>query len=90
MDLAPEHGPDQQRVDEIVRMIDAEQHGTYAGDTLGMSYVHRLEEEPHPEARDGPDASIEGVWCIGDRLAGARRGWARKGPARLRLACHTV
>jgi hypothetical protein len=50
VDLAPHDGAHQQRVDEIVRMIDAEQNGPVRRHALGVVDVDGAEEEPHPES----------------------------------------
>ena len=54
----------QHRVDEVVRMIHAEEHGTPLGHALAMVGVDALEQEPHPEPRDPPDRLIEAVHVV--------------------------
>ena len=61
VDLAGEHGAHQERVDQVVRVVDAEEHGPAARDDVRAADVHPLPEEPHPEAADEPDAPVEPV-----------------------------
>src|SRR5213592_2210657 len=56
-----ESAADQQRVDEIVGMVDAKEHGPDGGHTLGVPHVHRAEKEPEPEAPDGAHGAVEAV-----------------------------
>ena len=51
----------EQRVDQVVRVVDAEQHRTRARDPFGVPDLDALEEEPHPEARHHPHDGIERV-----------------------------
>jgi hypothetical protein len=61
--LPREHRPDEQRVDQVVRMVDAEEYGAHARHPLRMPHLDALEEEPDPEPRDHPDNGVEGVHC---------------------------
>src|SRR5437870_12461014 len=71
---------DQQRVDEVVGVVDAEEHGAVGGDALGVADVHRSEEEPEPEARDRAHGAIEAVHCVAPRvrLEGGAHGMRAK------------
>ena len=59
--LPREHRPYEQRVDQVVRMVDAEQHRTHGRYPLRVPDLDALEEKPDPEPRDHPDDDIEGV-----------------------------
>src|SRR5206468_4432370 len=61
VDLPPDSRSDEQRVDEIVRVIDAEEHRAGVGHALGMAHVHRLEEEPEPETADRADDPVHAL-----------------------------
>ena len=64
VDLPPHGGADQQRVDQVVRVVDAEEHRAGVGHPLGMAWVHRLEEEPEPEASGRADEPVEPIHPI--------------------------
>jgi len=64
MDLAPHGGADDERVDEVVGVIDAEEHRPLAGHALRVSHVDRLEEEPEPEPRDGAHRAVEAIHAL--------------------------
>src|SRR4029453_5325875 len=59
--LPREDNPHEQRVDQVVRMVDAEEHRTDARYPLGVPDLDALEEEPDPESREQPDDGIEGI-----------------------------
>ena len=69
--LPREHRPHQQRVDQVVRMVDAEEHGPRQGHSLRVPDLDALEEEPYPESRDGPHERIEAVHRLGRDHRGA-------------------
>ena len=91
MDLAREHGADEQRIDQVVGMVHAQEHGAARGDLLPAPDVHLLEEEPDPEAADETDDRVEPIGGLsGHRLAhqgkvtcrNAERRASTIGPAR--------
>ncbi len=61
--LPREHRPHEQRVDQVVRMVDAKEHRTHAWHPLRVPDLDALEEEPDPESRDHPDDGVERVHC---------------------------
>jgi len=61
VDLPPERAAHQQRVDEIVGMVDAKEYRPDGGHALGVPHVHRAEKEPEPEAPNGAHGAIEAV-----------------------------
>ena len=65
--LPIERGGDQQRVDEVVRVIDAEEHRPRLGHPVGVAHVHRLEEEPDAEAGQRPHRGVEGAGGLAGR-----------------------
>src|SRR5262249_41137729 len=67
VDLAREDGANDERVDEVVRVVDAEEYRPPRGDSLGRVHVDALPEEPEPEARGAPHHHIEGVDAVGAR-----------------------
>ena len=71
VDLARHHRTDQERVDQVVRMVDAEEHGPGRRHTLGVAYVDAPEEEPHPEAREATQRRVEAIGGGGGRRRGA-------------------
>src|SRR6185369_13715085 len=64
MHLAANDGANEERVDEVVRMIDAEEHRSRRGHVLGMVHVDGLEEEPQPELRDRAHAAVEAIHTV--------------------------
>ena len=72
--LAREHGRHDQRVDEVVGMVAAEEHGAAGGHALEVAHVDALEEEPQPEAPDGADDAVEAIDRLGGRPTPLRRG----------------
>jgi hypothetical protein len=65
VDLPLERGPDDQRIDQVVRVVDAEEHRARGRDALGVPDVDGLEAEPEPEPNDEPHGGIEAVRGIG-------------------------
>ena len=65
VDLPPERCRDDQGIDQVVRVIDAEEHRAVGRDALRMPDVNGLEAEPEPEPNDEPHGSIEAVRGIG-------------------------
>jgi hypothetical protein len=61
VDLPPEHCCDDQGIDQVVRVVDAEEHRVNGRDALRVPDVDRLEAEPEPEANDEPHGGIETV-----------------------------
>jgi hypothetical protein len=59
--LARDDRAHEQRIDQVVRVIDAEQHRTRKRYALQMPDLHALEEEPDPESRDHPHDGVEGI-----------------------------
>ena len=64
VDLARHHGPHDERVDEVVRVVDAEQHGAPRRDTLAVPDAHAPEEEPDPETRDPTDERVRAIHAV--------------------------
>ena len=58
---ARQHGADQQRIDQVVRMVDAQQHRATCGHAFGVPHVDPLEEEPEPEAADRANHAVEAI-----------------------------
>ena len=64
MHLAGEDGADQQRVDQVIGVVDSQEYGPVDRDAFEMTHVHTLEEEPQPEAADGTEPPVEAVHCV--------------------------
>src|SRR5205823_15006141 len=64
VDLAGQGSANQQRVDEVVRVVDAEEYRTPLGHAFRMADIDGLEEEPEPKARDGADGPVEPVRAV--------------------------
>src|SRR5438445_5417473 len=73
----------QQRVDEVVRVVDAEEHGTRVGHALGVAHVHGLEEEPEPEAGGRADEPVKPVSPLPRGPCVERRGHGGGSPGAL-------
>src|SRR5216684_1063403 len=65
--LALHHRAHEERIDEVVRVVDAEEDGAGPGDALGMPHVDGAEEEPDPEAAKEPHEGIEAVPLLHQR-----------------------
>ena len=61
VNLARHGGTDHERVDEVVRMVDAEQDGARPRHALGMAHARAPEEEPEPEAREAAHERVAAV-----------------------------
>jgi hypothetical protein len=83
VDLAGQHGAHQQRVDQVVRVVDAEEDRPSGGHALGVPDLDGLEEEPQPESCDPPDGGVEAVGRL-DRRHVVRK---TKGDGRLPFTC---
>src|SRR5216110_2880354 len=59
--LPREHRPHEQRVDQVVRVVDAEENRTHARYALAVPDLDALEKEPDPEPRDHPHDGVEGA-----------------------------
>ncbi len=81
--LAGEDGADQQRVDQVVGVIDTQEYGPVDGDAFEMTHVHALEEEPQPEAADGTEPPVEAVH-------GVARGAQRAPPSSVTALSRTL
>src|SRR5207244_12489978 len=62
--LAPHGSADDERVDEVVGVVDAEEHRPLMGHALRTAHVDRLEEEPQPEPRDRAHGPVEAVHAL--------------------------
>src|SRR5215831_763911 len=74
MNLAWDRAAHQERVDEVVGMVDAKKHRPVGRHALRVSDVDGPEEEPEPEAPDGAHGAIEGIHRVGPRAGGDGRG----------------
>src|ERR671919_19722 len=82
--LPREHRPREQRIEQVIRMVDAKQHRTRGRYPLGVANLDALEEEPDPEPRDRPHDGVEGVhYSLGLRPGGR---YLERSPRR-RMSC---
>ena len=65
VDLARERHRDEERVDQVVGMVDAEEHGAPRRDASRLAHGHLAEEEPDPEARREPQEGVEAAHGLG-------------------------
>ena len=65
VDLPPERCRHDQGIDQVVWMVDAEEHRAVGRDPLGVPEVDGFEEEPEGETNDEPHGGIESVHPIG-------------------------
>jgi len=65
VDLPLERCRNDQGIDQVVWMVDAEEHRAVSRDVLRMPYVDGLEAEPEPEPNDEPHGGIETVPGLG-------------------------
>ena len=65
VDLSAERCRDDQGIDQVVRVVDTEEHRAVGRDALGVPDVDGLEAEPEPEPNDQPHGGIEAVRGIG-------------------------
>jgi len=77
VDLSPERRRNDEGVDQVVRVVDAEEHWTVGRDVLRVPDVDGLEAEPEPEPNDEPYGGIETVRGLGCRARLSRRGEVR-------------
>ena len=56
---------DQERVDQVVGMVDAEENGAPRRDAPCLAHGHLAEEEPDPEARREPQEGVEAARWLG-------------------------
>src|SRR5205823_890819 len=61
VDLAAKHGSDEERVDQVVRVVDAEEYRAGRRHVDGAAHLDALPEEPEPEASDRPHGGVEWV-----------------------------
>jgi hypothetical protein len=64
VNLARDGRAHHQGVDEIVGVVDAQQHGSNGRHPFGVAHVDRPKQEPQPEARDQAHGCVEGVGAI--------------------------
>src|SRR6266481_5116047 len=64
VDLSIDDRPHEERVDQVVGMVDAEEHRAPARHPVRVPHVDRAEEEPDPEAAGPADERIERIGLI--------------------------
>ena len=74
VDLPGKDAADEQGIDQVVGMVDAEEDGSAGRDPLGPDHRDILEEEPDPDAANQSDEGGEPVHALGGLGSGRDRG----------------
>ena len=65
VDLSRQGRRDQEGVDQVVGMVDAEEHRAPRWDAPCLAHGHLAEEEPDPEARREPQEGVKAARGLG-------------------------